>query len=294
MATAYDRRSTRPRLDSLRSTTSSSIPPPSSPSHPARPPSPSFSQTTSGSLANGTNAPHLIINRSDLRDSLRAYEDLMEAGKTYRRALLEKSQASARLAGALEVVSRLKGADHSGPGFMATAGFHYVVSNSEQVLGDSFYKSFEIPLLHTLDTYRQETIDRQASYEQALVAKTKLIREIESANLKSAGKKAAKGKGGRDLNSFRKTLELLQAHVHELDMLKMEYHGEVLDAEDEIWETILGKVGMVVKTQLEMMDKISMKANDSVLEPLLAANPDPFEAYAQPDQDALMFSILPP
>jgi len=30
---------------------------------------------------------------------------------------------------------------------------------------------------------------------------------------------------------------------------------------------------MVVKTQLEMMDKISMKANDSVLEPLLAANP---------------------
>lgn len=64
----------------------------------------------------------------------------MEAGKTYRRALLEKSQASARLAGALEVVSRLKGADHSGPGFMATAGFHYVVSNSEQVLGDSFYK----------------------------------------------------------------------------------------------------------------------------------------------------------
>lgn len=50
----------------------------------------------------------------------------------------------------------------------------------------------------------------------------------------------------------------------------------MLDAEDEIWETILGKVGMVVKTQLEMMDKISMKANDSVLEPLLAANPGEF------------------
>jgi len=33
---------------------------------------------------------------------------------------------------------------------------------------------------------------------------------------------------------------------------------------------------MVVKTQLEMMDKISMKANDSVLEPLLAANPGEF------------------
>jgi len=64
----------------------------------------------------------------------------MDAGKQYRRALLEKSQASATLAGALEVCSRLKGADHSGPGFMATAGFHYVVSNTEQVLGDSFYK----------------------------------------------------------------------------------------------------------------------------------------------------------
>jgi len=41
------------------------------------------------------------------------------------------------------------------------------------------------------------------------------------------GKKAKGRGGGRDLNSFRKTLELLQAHVHELDAIKMEYHGEV-------------------------------------------------------------------
>lgn len=49
--------------------------------------------------------------------------------------------------------------------------------------------------------------------------------------------------------------------------------AQVLDAEDEIWETILGKIGMVVKTQLEVFDRIQMKANDPVLEPLLAANP---------------------
>ena len=48
---------------------------------------------------------------------------------------------------------------------------------------------------------------------------------------------------------------------------------QVLDAEDEIWETILNKIGMVVKTQLEVYDRITTKANDLSLEPLLAANP---------------------
>lgn len=84
-------------------------------------------------------------------------------------------------------------------------------------------QNFEIPLLHTLDTYRQDTIDRQASYEQSLVDKTQVIRQIEAEQIKTSRKK---GKG-RDLNSFRKTLELLQAHVHELDQIKMEYHSEV-------------------------------------------------------------------
>ena len=77
--------------------------------------------------------------------------------------------------------------------------------------------------MHTLDSYRQDTVDRQASYEQSLVDKTRVIRQIEAEQIKSSKKK---GKG-RDLNSFRKTLELLQAHVHELDQIKMEYHSEV-------------------------------------------------------------------
>ncbi|CDZ98045.1 hypothetical protein [Phaffia rhodozyma] len=284
MASALERKATRPRLDSLRSTTSSTA------GGFVRPPSPTFSQTTIGSLPPGANAPHLLITRADLRESLGSYEELMSSSKQYRQALLAKSEATARLAAAMEACSRVKGADHSGPGLMSCAGFNHVVSNSEQVLARSFYEDFEIPLLHSLDTYRQEVSDRQANYESTLVAKTKEIRRTESENIRQ-GKR--KGKG-RDLSSFRKTLGILQSQVDELDKIKGEYYGEVLDGEDEMWEYLLSKIGMVVKTHVDVYDRLTTKGNDPILEPLLAANPDPFEAYGQADQTEGMFSILPP
>lgn len=40
----------------------------------------------------------------------------------------------------MDACARVKGADRAGPGLQACAGFHYVVSGSEQVLADTFYK----------------------------------------------------------------------------------------------------------------------------------------------------------
>lgn len=45
------------------------------------------------------------------------------------------------------------------------------------------------------------------------------------------------------------------------------------DREEEMWEFLLSKIGMVVKTHVEVYDRLTTKGNDPILEPLLAANP---------------------
>ena len=74
-----------------------------------------------------------------------------------------------------------------------------------------------------------------------------------------------------DLQSFRSALAQLQRQVDELDALKAEYHEEVLVGEDdvrfafcvgnsfEIWDTVLSKTAFVVRSQLDLYDKIACK-----------------------------------
>lgn len=95
-------------------------------------------------------------------------------------------------------------------------------------------QNFEIPLLDTLDAYRRETSDRQLAHERALVAQTRALRQTEQDNLRQARSKRKTGAGagstvmsGRDLGSFRRTLELLQQQVDGLDRLKGAYYEEV-------------------------------------------------------------------
>ncbi len=63
-----------------------------------------------------------------------------------------------------------------------------------------------------------------------------------------------------DLNSFRAALNLLQQQVAELDHTKAEYYTEVLTHEEETWDFVLGKVALVVRSSLDVYDRISAKA----------------------------------
>ena len=54
---------------------------------------------------------------------------------------------------------------------------------------DTFYKSFEIPLLEKFDNYKQEVQDRQITYEKDTGEKSKKIRETEAENMRMGRKK---------------------------------------------------------------------------------------------------------
>jgi hypothetical protein len=236
----------------------------------------------------GGNGPETIITRKDLRASLQAYEDLLSASVAYRNSLLSMSQASARFASAIERCSRLKGtSDECATRLQAAAGLYHVVANHEHVLADNIRQSFEGPLELHLQDYKVNTAKRSAVYEQALVEKSRIIRQTEAENMKAARRKQ------RDLSTFRATLAILQGQVDELDRVKRDYYESALEYEEKTWDLVLEKISQVVRSSLDVYDRITTKSSDPVLEPLLQAVPDPFDLYPTKAEDQI-FSILPP
>ncbi|WVQ83624.1 hypothetical protein IAT38_005765 [Cryptococcus sp. DSM 104549] len=273
----------RPRIDSMKSQGSSIAPS----QWGGRPASPTFSTTTTGSKINLPES-HALITRKDLRQSIACFEDLMAAAKAYRNALLAMSSATAAFATAMEACSRVKGCRTANSALAGASGLQYLVSNHEQLLADTVYRQFEIPLLEALDHYKLVTADRLAGYEKALHEQSQKIRKTEAENLKVGRRRK------RDLQHFRQALADLQRQVDELDSLKASYHEEVLEGEDEVWETVLGKVAFVVRSQLDFYEKIAGKASDPILEPLVMSIPDPFDAYGPPKEEGQIFSVLAP
>lgn len=102
------------------------------------------------------------------------------------------------------------------------------MANHDQLLADTVYRQFEIPLLSALDHYKLITADRLASYEQRLSEQSARIRKTEAENLRGGRRRK------RDLDSFRLALAELQRQVDELDGIKAGYHEEVLEEEDEV------------------------------------------------------------
>ncbi|WRT65652.1 uncharacterized protein IL334_002597 [Kwoniella shivajii] len=269
----------RPRYESMKSQSSSSWG--------VRPPSPTYSTTTTGSKVN-LPENHALITRKDLRQSIICLEELMAAAKAYRNALLAMSSATAAFASAMEACSRVKGCRASNSALAGTSGLQYLVSNHEQILADTVYRQFEIPLLEALDHYKLITADRLAAYEKSLHEQSNKIRKTEAENLKHGRKKK------RDLQHFRQALAELQRQVDELDAIKAGYHEEVLEGEDEIWDTVLHKVAFVVRSQLDFYEKLAGKASDPILEPLVMSIPDPFDSYGPPKEEGQIFSVLAP
>ncbi|KAG8691800.1 hypothetical protein FRC11_009565 [Ceratobasidium sp. 423] len=256
-----------------------------------RPTSPTYSVTTNTTdVRDLTGRAERIITRADLKASAEAYEQLINTSRLFRDALAGVSRASAKFAEAIEKCSRLKGpSDACGKDLQAAAGLHHLISNHEQILEHTIVHKFEIPLRQNFDTYKTTVAARTAEYERALAEKSHLIRKTEADNMRVGRKKL------RDLNSFRAALATLQAQVNDLDKLKSDYYQQVLEHEQGIWDGVLGNVSVVVRSTMDVYDRITAKASDPSLEHILASVPDPFDEYAsqEPPPDAI-FSILAP
>lgn len=244
---------------------------------------------TQSSSIKPSNCPDVYIRRADIDESLEAYERLLGASKAYTSTMLAMSKASSDLAQALEDCSRVKGAHACGPEFQAACGLHYLKSNYEQVLCDTFWKEFSIPLLSQLDVYRNTVRERQSTHEKAIAEKSRLLKDIEARHQKEGKQRK------RDLNSYRLMLSELQEKINELDDIKSQHYTDALEYEEQTWEFLSSKVALLVRAQVEIAERLSSKANsDPVLESITATIPDPFNTYGPPKKEGELFTILQP
>ncbi|KAI9510445.1 hypothetical protein F5148DRAFT_1010917 [Russula earlei] len=252
-----------------------------------RPPSPTFSETTNVSAVNlGENGPSKIITRSDLKASMQCYENLLNACSNYQSALLTMSRATAAFADAMETCAGMKGPSYEqGTRLQASAGLHHLMANHWHILSETLDKQFEKPLRQHLDTYRTIVHERSSSYERALREKSHVIRETETRNM---------NRKERNLQSFREALSVLQRQVEVLDQLKAQHYAEIVEHEEEVWDVVQGKICLVVRSSLDVFDRLTSKASDPVIEPMLQSIPDPFDSYGQAHSEDQIFSILPP
>ncbi|KAH9853710.1 hypothetical protein C2E23DRAFT_754191 [Lenzites betulinus] len=251
------------------------------------PPSPTFTETTSASVLNfGPEGPRKIITRANLKVSIQSYEDLLNRCATYRAALLTMSRASAGFADAMEACSGLKGPEYeSGTRMQAAAGLHHLMSNHFHVMAETLDKQFEKPLRQHLENYRTVVNERSNSYERALREKSSIIRQTEMGNMKQKG---------RNLQSFREALSVLQKQVDDLDELKSRHYQEIVEHEEEVWDFVQGKICLLVRSTMDVFDRVTSKASDPVIEPMLQTIPDPFDSYGPAPSEDQIFSILPP
>lgn len=83
--------------------------------------------------------------------------------------------------------------------------------------------------------------------------------------------------------------------MKDLDRIKADFYQEVLEGEEENWNTIAGKVALIVRSQIDAADRIVTKGtSDSIIESMVQTILDPFNAYGQPSEEGHIFSILPP
>jgi len=252
-----------------------------------RPSSPTFSETTNASVLNfGPDGPEKIITRAHLKVSLQAYEDLVGKCAAYRAALLTMSGATAGFADAMGSCAGLKGPNYeSGTRLQVASGLHHLMSNHFHVLAETLDKQFEKPLRQHLENYRTIVTERSNTYEKALRERSNIIRETEMSNMK---------KKGRNLQTFREALTILQRQVDELDELKAQHYQEIIEHEEEVWDFVQGKVCLVVRSTMDVFDRFTSKASDPIIEPMLQTVPDPFDSYGPPPAEDQIFSILPP
>ncbi|WAQ93002.1 hypothetical protein PtA15_18A58 [Puccinia triticina] len=259
---------------------------------------------------------HSFLTKADLKDSLNTFSNLLSTAKIYRLALITLSNATAAFAKSLEDAARLKGtqaiqleqeqqlesttdsigssphtphSSHHDPThshcsnpaekLLAASGLHFLTANLEQVLSDTFKKSFELPLLNLYESYRTQLAHQQNRYESLLSLKTKAIRETELRNMNQGGSRHSRNTP-RDLDSFRRGLKELQDQVEQVESLKHSYYLQVAKGERQVWNKVAENISLVVKSEVEVYDRIASKPiSDPTLEAMVASIPDPFDAY---------------
>lgn len=301
-------------------------PPSPSPSQlPPVPGSPSYSVASTANPLSQFNLPHpppprpahAVLTKADLEQSQHSYSDLIASAKSYRIALATLSTAASAFGSALESCARLKEAraEAIGPAasaalstsfttkgsctaddLMGASGIHHLIANHHQILSETVYRSFEVPLLHELDKWQRDVDDEEETYQRAVKAQSKEIRKLEKEGLKLHKQRR------RDVARFRAHLVQLTTKLDGLTTLHADHSRTLLRDSQETSSKILDASCSLVRAEVDIFEGLARKGwtgggLDELLEKgedLFAPDEIPAQGPVSGGDSAKLFSILPP
>lgn len=253
-----------------------------------------------------------MLTKSDLDNSTAAYTSLLSTAKSYRQALATLSTAASSFGSALESCARLKEAraavlspssPYSGSTtsdtLLAAAGLQHLVANHHQILSETLYRSFEVPLLHELDKWRAAVADEEEGYLVAVRARSREIGRLEKEGLRLHSRQRKR----RDVAQFREHLVELTAKLDGLTALHGEHARTLLRESQEASVRIVDASCSLVRAEVDIFESLARKGwTGGGLEDVLEKGVDLFadpegsgEAQGrEEDGEGGLFSILPP
>jgi hypothetical protein len=254
-----------------------------------------------------------VLNKGDLELSQAAYADLISSAKAYRLALAALSASASNFGSSLETCARLKEARsdavNAGNGMgnltnswnakgsctadslLAASGVHQLIANHQQILSEVVYRSFEVPLLHELDSWKRKIEEEEVTYQSSAKAMSKEIRKMEK-----EGVKVYKSRK-RDVKRFREHLVQLTAKLDGLTSLHGSHaRGLLRDCQDTSGRIVECSAGLV-RAEVDIFEALARKGwNGGGLDELLEKGKDLFlneDPQGSHTADTEIFSILP-
>ncbi|KAG9504355.1 hypothetical protein J7337_004327 [Fusarium musae] len=262
-------------------------------------------------------SPHAVLTKADLELSQQAYSDLVASAKGYRLALAALSTAASTFGSALEACARLKEAraEPIGPSgtnmtasfttkgsctadtLMSASGVHYLVANHQQILSETVYRSFEVPLLHDLDKWQTVIDDEEETYKHKIKAQSKEIKRLEKEGMKLHKQRR------RDVGRFRAHLVELTTKLDGLTTLHADHARTLLRESQETSGRIVEASCSLVRAEVDIFEGLARKGwSGGGLDDLLEKGQDLFATEEDvanlgsggSGDTPKLFSILPP
>lgn len=288
---------------------------------PPIPGSPSYSYASTANPLSSYNLPlpppppqqyNATLTKKDLELSQTAYSDLLSTAKTYRLALAALSKAASGFGGALESCARLKEARsetlHSSGGslsnsftaqgsctadnLLSASGVHQLIANHQQILSETVYRSFEVPLLHELDAWRRHMEEEEVAYLKSVKERSREIRKMEMEGLKLHKMRK------RDVAGFRGHLVDLTRRLDDLTTLHGTHSRGLLRDSQETSVKIVEAASSLVRAEVDIFESLARKGwSGGGLDELLDKGADLFaneaDTHVMDPAQAELFSILP-
>lgn len=173
---------------------------------------------------------------------------------------------------------------------LAASGLHHLIANHQQILSETVYRSFEVPLLHELDGWRRRMEEEDVTYQREVKERSKEIRRMEKEGLRLHRQRK------RDVAKFRGHLVDLTTKLDSLTSLHGAHSRTLLRDSQETSMKIVEASSSLVRAEVDIFEGLARKGwSGGGLDELLDKGVDLFanEPEAGQNDGSKLFSILP-